>query len=162
MHHRKTAIEFFVSLLEMAYQRHSWHGSNLKGSIRRVGAAQAAWQPGPHRRSIWEITLHTAYWKYAVRRRLLGEKRGSFALKGSNWFPLPADRGDKSWRGVTALLNKEHAALVEAVASLTVRDLSRKAPGSRLTNSFVITGAAYHDIYHAGQIQLLKRLFASA
>ena len=99
----RVGIEFLLSLLDRAFHKHSWHGPNLKGSIRRVTAGEAAWRPGPGRKSIWEITLHAAYWKYAVRRRLLGEKRGSFALKGSNWFPMPAARGEKESPGQSFL-----------------------------------------------------------
>ena len=106
--------------------------------------------------------MHAAYWKYAVRRRLTGEKRGSFALKGSNWFALPKDCSDAAWRQTLALLDKEHGVLLECVANLSESDLRAKAKGSSQSNVFVITGIAYHDIYHAGQIQTLKRLCADA
>lgn len=156
------SIAMMLDLLEQAYRKKSWHGPNLKGSLRRLKASQAAWRPGPNRKSAWEIAMHAAYWKYAVRRRLLGEKRGSFDLQGSNWFPLPADRSEKNWRAALALLDRRHEALLQAVAGLSERDLAKRAKGSSLTNLFVITGAAYHDVYHAGQIQIIKRLRESS
>src|SRR6516165_3268669 len=76
--------------LDQAYDQKAWHGPNLRGAIRRVDAAEASWHFHPKRHSIADIVVHCAYWKYAVRRRLRGGKRGSFALKGSNWFSLPA------------------------------------------------------------------------
>jgi len=159
---KNNLVMTLVDLLEQGYRKKTWHGPNLRGSLRRVSAADASWRPGPQRRSIWEIATHAAYWKYTVRRRLTGEKRGSFALRGSNWFGLPADVSDKSWHGVLALLDNEHNALVRLVAALSEVDLGKKAKGSSLTNLFVISGIAYHDVYHAGQIQTLKRLCADA
>ena len=81
-------VAMLLDLLDEGYQRKSWHGPNLRGSIRRVTAGQAAWRPAAGRKCIAEIVVHAAYWKYTVRRRILNEKRGSFPLKGSNWFAL--------------------------------------------------------------------------
>src|SRR5512144_3399799 len=84
---RNDAITTLLALLDEAYERRSWHGPNLRGALRGLRAAQAAWRPSPGRHCAWEITVHAAYWKYAAWRRLTGEKRGSFARPGSNWFP---------------------------------------------------------------------------
>ncbi len=78
------SAQVVLALLDEAYEKKTWHGPNLKQSIKGVTAKQAAWRPEPRRHNIWEVTLHAAYWKYAVRRRIEGGKRGSFALKGSN------------------------------------------------------------------------------
>ena len=83
------AIAVLVKALDEAFDRKGWHGANLRGSIRGMAADTAAWRPAPGRHNIWEIVVHAAYWKYAVRRRLLGEHRGRFAIKGSNWFERP-------------------------------------------------------------------------
>jgi hypothetical protein len=103
--------------------------------------------------------VHAAYWKYAVRRRLTGEKRGSFPLSGSNWFERPqGSPGEAAWRADVALLLAEHRKLREVVVAFPPRLLSRKSSGSRFSNLALIRGVASHDLYHAGQIQLLKRL----
>ncbi len=81
------SIGVLVHLLDEAFDRKAWHGPNLWGSVRGLSAEEAAWRPSPGRHSIQELALHCAYWKYAVRRKLTGEKRGSFPLKGSNFFP---------------------------------------------------------------------------
>src|SRR3972149_6893245 len=65
--------DLLLSALDEAFERQAWHGPNLLGTLRRVNAAQAAWRPGPGRHNIWEIALHTAYWKNAASRRLTGE-----------------------------------------------------------------------------------------
>jgi hypothetical protein len=145
---------------ERSNDEKAWHGPNLKGSIRRVGAPAADWRPRPGRRSIAEIVVHAAYWKYAARRRLRGDKRGSFALKGSNWFALPTPLTDEGWRGFVRLLESEHRALRAAVAELPPDRLPQVPAGGKFSNAALILGIASHDLYHAGQIQLLKRLHA--
>ena len=151
-------IDLLLFVLDQAFDEKAWHGPNLRGAIRRVSADQAAWRPGPKRRSIAEIVIHAAYWKYAVRRRLRGDKRGSFPLKGSNWFTVPDPLGDEDWREFVKLLDAQHCELREVVAAYPVVRLHDPSPGSRFTAIGLITGIAAHDVYHAGQIQLLKRL----
>jgi hypothetical protein len=153
-------VRQLLDVMARAYERRSWHGTNLRGSIRGLTATQAAKRPQPDRHNVWELVVHAAYWKYAVRRRLSGEKRGSFALKGSNWLPRPDARGivEEVWRGDVALLDTTHRELTDAVARLRDADLSRATPGSTVTNFELIAGIAAHDLYHAGQIQLIKRL----
>ena len=156
------AVDIALRLIDQGYNRKAWHGPNLRGSIRRVDARTAAWRPDPKRRCIYEIVVHTAYWKYAVRRRLLGEKRGSFEFKGSNWFPMPPNYSESDWHSAVRLLDQNHRLLKEAVASFDPRDLFKRFPGSKYFPIDQIQGIAAHDIYHAGQIQLLKRLILNA
>jgi hypothetical protein len=110
-------IGHFLGMLDEAYDHAAWHGPNLRGSVRGVTAREAALPPRPGRHNIGEIVVHAAYWKYTVRRRLTGEKRGSFSLTGSNWFKRPMDRTEKAWRADLALLEKEHRQLREVVSS---------------------------------------------
>jgi len=126
--------------------------------VRGLSARQAAARPTRGRHNIWELTVHAAYWKYAVWRRLTGEKRGSFAVAGSNWFPSPSPLTEAAWKGAVDLLVKEHRRLRRVVAALPASALSKKAKGGGERNVRIIRGIAAHDLYHAGQIQLLKRL----
>lgn len=156
----KTAreIQFVIDLLDEAFQSRSWHGTNLRGSVRGLSAKQAAWKPAKNRKCIWEHVLHTAYWKYVVRRRFLGEERGGFPIKGSNWFPVPSDASERAWRAHLALLADQHARLVAAIRDLRPIDLTKTPPDSKVSNAAILRGIACHDLYHTGQIQLLKRL----
>ena len=63
-------VRQLLMIIDQAYDRVSWHGTNLRGSIRGLSAKDAAWRPRPGRHNIWEVVVHAAYWKYAVRRRL--------------------------------------------------------------------------------------------
>jgi hypothetical protein len=82
---------------------------------------------------------------------LRGDKRGSFALKGSNFFPRPAELSEKAWRADLALLESEHRRLRAAVTDY-LKGKIRNVP------EWLLFGAAFHDIYHTGQIRLLRRL----
>jgi uncharacterized damage-inducible protein DinB len=154
----EAALALLVRTIEEGFERTSWHGPNLRGSIRGVTAAQAAWRPAPGRHSIWELVVHTAYWKYAVRRRLVGDKRGSFALEGSNWFARPDAPSEAAWRADVKLLLDEHRQLLTAALRLDPRRLQSPSAGSRQSPETLLRGIAMHDVYHAGQIQALKRL----
>jgi hypothetical protein len=145
--------ELVLALLGEAYEKKTWHGPNLKQSLRGVRAKQAAWRPARGRHNIWEVTLHAAYWKYAVRRRIDGGKRGSFALKGSNFFARP-EKGklnEAAWNADKALLEREHRLMRRAIEKVL-----RKPRGMKILR--MLYGVAFHDIYHAGQIRLLRRL----
>jgi hypothetical protein len=147
-----------LALVDEAFDRRSWHGTNLRGALRGLTPAQAVWRPDPVRLNVWELTAHAAYWKYAVRRRLTGEKRGRFPLRGSNFFPVPAPVSAAAWRNTVALLRDEHDRLRQTVASLRDAVLATPVGKGRDTVGGLIRGVAAHDLYHAGQIQLLKRL----
>ena len=150
-----------LALLDQAYDHRSWHGPNLRGAIRGLTPELASWRPARGRHNIWETVVHAAYWKYAVRRLLTGEPRGSFPLGGSNWWTRPEEPTKAAWRRDIALLAGEHQRLRDVVAGFPQPRWARRRPGTAFSNAALGRGAAAHDLYHAGQIQLLKRLARS-
>jgi hypothetical protein len=155
-----SAIPLLVRLIDEGFDARAWHGTPLRGAVRGLTAAQAAWRPAPGRHNIWEIVVHCAYWKYAVRRRITGETRGSFPYPGSNWFPRP-DRGDaRTLAADLKLLKGCHRELRAAVAGFDPARLGERLKVRGWTMRETIAGVAAHDLYHAGQVSLLKRLHA--
>lgn len=151
-------IRLLLRIFDQAFEKRAWHGPNFRGSLRGVSAREASWRPAPGRHNIREISAHVAYWKYIVRRRLLSMKRGSFEIPGSNWFTVLPRINERAWREEVKLLEREHRELRKTIAGLKRSDLARKPGGSKVDNATMIYGAASHDLYHAGQVQLLKRL----
>ena len=161
-----------LASIDEAYDRRSWHGTNLRGSLRGITRDQAAWRPTSaqasadrsagkpdgDRHNIWELMVHAAYWKYDIRRRLTGERGRSFSLEGSNFWARPLEGSHAEWRADLALLQREHDLLRQAVAAFPDARWTRKAPGKPFNFDGLVRGIAAHDLYHAGQIQLLKRL----
>jgi len=148
-------LELLLANLDAAYDRRGWHGTTLRGALRGLTPADVYWRPPKARHNIWELVAHAAYWKYAVRRRLTGGKRGGFPLKGSNFFDSPPRGGDRAWRELVETLDVEHHRLREVIASLDQAALENP---KKLR---MIYGVAAHDVYHTGQIQLIKRLRSS-
>jgi uncharacterized damage-inducible protein DinB len=151
-------IELLLEMLDQAFDHKGWHGTTLRGSLRGVSTDEALWRPAAGRHNIWELALHTAYWKYAVRRRLNGEATASFARKPSNWPDLPSVSDAAAWKRDVAYLDQEHLLLREAIRTLPAPRLAERSPKGVWTNAEEIHGVAAHDLYHTGQIQLIKRL----
>lgn len=149
--------DVLLEIVDRAYNRRSWHGTNLRGSIRGLTSRQACWRPARGRHNIWEIVVHAAYWKYVVQRRLTGAPRGSFPLDGSNWF-VRGVASDAVWKEDIAVLDKTHRALRSAIEAFPAKDWKRPSAGGSVTSLALVAGIAAHDLYHAGQIQLIKRL----
>jgi hypothetical protein len=154
-------LAIILDLTDQAFDHNAWHGTNLRGSIRGLNPEQISWRPAKGKHNIWELTLHAAYWKYIVRRRLLNEEKGSFPLKGSNFFERPVQEfsDKKAWEKDVKLLVETHRSLRAAIANLKPQDLNYTPPQSRVSNLKMLNGIAAHDLYHAGQIQLIKRLY---
>jgi hypothetical protein len=150
-----------VNLLDPPTGKRLWYGgATVSGCLRGVTPEEAAWKPAPKRHSIWELTLHLAYWKHAVRRNLEALPKGTFPRSPANWPAVPRPANSSRWKGDRALLRSEHNQLVEAVRAFDPMRLDEPT-GDRENFRFVdlLFGIASHDLYHVGQIQVLKRIY---
>lgn len=148
--------------VDRCFRGPAWHGPTLRSSLRGVGLDEAVFRPGADRHNIWELLVHAAYWKYRVCALLTDLPRGSFELKGSNFFERPAERTLAAWTGDLELLESWHERLLEAIDAFSPERLDEAFGEGRFTYEALIDGAGGHDVYHAGQIQLLKKLFREA
>ncbi len=154
-------LNLYLQFFDPPKGTHPWFGGpRAVGIIRGVSAEQAHWKPGPKRHSIWELALHIAYWKYAIRRNITGGKKGQFLRKPANWPKQPETPDEKKWKEDRAMIKKEQQLFIEAVRGLNSERLDEKLPGdSKHTFAEVIMGLIEHDVYHTGQIAIIKRLF---
>ena len=143
------AVAMLLQALDLAFDKQSWHGANLTGALRGVSAAEAL-RRVRGRKCVWEQLLHAAYWKYRALSKLSGGV-DPFPRKGSNWPAPPTKPTDAQWRADLLMLRDIHRRLREHVAGLGAADLDRPT-------TWLIHGAAAHDLYHSGQIKLLRRL----
>jgi hypothetical protein len=146
------AIKLLLMQLDTAFDKRSWHGPNLMGAIRGLSPELALVAPSG-RKTPWHQLLHAAYWKYSILRKIAPQTE-PFPRRPSNW-PNPPLRPDRAqWTADLQLLKDIHAKLREAVSKLQPRELSDRTV-------WLIQGAAAHDLYHAGQIRLLRRFAPS-
>lgn len=153
-------LALLLHQLALAYDRRSWHGPNLRGALRGASLETLCYRPRAGRHNIWEIAVHCAYWKYRVCRLLPGEAPASFSVKGSDWFVRPEVPELAAWKADLELLEAWHGRLRAAVERLDAGRLNAPVRSGAFTVVELISGAAAHDLYHAGQIRLLRRMAA--
>jgi hypothetical protein len=147
---------FEARILNEGYGSGAWHGPDLKAALADVTPEQSAWRPAKGRHNIGEIALHHAYCVHAVRAQLSASPIDPFVLDGQGWFEVSTATTPLSWREIQATVEAEHRqllALVEAIesgASASPLPAEERRP--------LVLGITCHAIYHAGQIQLIKRL----
>jgi hypothetical protein len=154
--HRTTG-QLASRVLDEGYGPGAWHGPDLKAALGDVTATQAFWRPARTRHNIAEIALHHAYYVRAVRAKLSGREAEPFVLEGDDWFGL-ADAKTLSWAKVKATVEAEHTRLAALVAGIASGTSSSPLPADE---QFALAlGITCHAVYHAGQVQLIKRLQA--
>ena len=141
--------------------RGSWHGGpTVVGALRGVTVQQALWRPAPGRHSIWELALHIAYWHHIITQRLRGGEREPFPRSPANWPAMPARPDDAAWQRDRALVRAAHLEVAATIRAVPPSAYGRRPAGNRKwTIGETILGAAQHEAYHTGQIQVLKRLW---
>jgi uncharacterized damage-inducible protein DinB len=140
--------------LRRAFDGSAWHGPALLELLEDVDAATAAAKPLPKAHSIWELVLHIAVWDGAGLRRLEGEKYQPTGLAN---FPPVSTPTAAAWRKAIAETKRRHEALVKTVARLPESRLRDRVPGKRYDFYHMLHGIAQHELYHAGQIAILKK-----
>jgi uncharacterized damage-inducible protein DinB len=140
--------------LRRAFEGDAWHGPALMELLEDVDAATAAAKPLPSVHSIWELVLHIAVWDGAASRRLAGEK---FQPTGVANFPIVPRLSEVAWRKAVAHAKRMHDALVKTVAALPESRLRERVPGKKYDFYFMLHGVTQHELYHAGQIAILKK-----
>ena len=143
--------------LRRSFEGRAWHGDSLLKILDGISAAQAAARPIKGAHSIWELVLHIAAWDAAVLRRLSG--KAASVSKARN-FPVIKDTSKVAWHSALGHLKQVHEELVAAVAAFPDSRLGRGVPGkpARHTYYYMLHGVVQHELYHAGQIALLKKL----
>jgi S-adenosylmethionine:diacylglycerol 3-amino-3-carboxypropyl transferase len=144
-------------VLEEGYGAEAWHGPNLKAALTDVSPELASWRPAAGRHSIVEIAIHHAYYAHAVRGRLAETAPEPFVLDGEDWFTLSGANA-LSWKDVLAVVDTQQQRLATLVSDIEAgRVRSRLSDAERFA---LVLGITCHAVYHAGQVQLIKRLHA--
>jgi uncharacterized damage-inducible protein DinB len=145
--------------LRRAFAGGAWHGPALLELLEDVDATTAAAKPLPDAHSIWELVLHISIWDGAVLRRLAGKKT---QLTSKQNFPPVPKPTESAWRKAMAKTKRTHDRLIRTVRALPDARLHDRVPGKRYDFYHMLHGLAQHELYHAGQIAILKKAQARA
>jgi len=140
--------------LRRAFDGDAWHGPSLMELLEDVNAATAAAKPLKNVHSIWELVLHIAAWDGAGLIRLSGKV---CQLTGTKNFPLVPKPTGAAWKKAVEEAKRRHDKLVEMVAGLDDARLRDRVPGKKYDFYHMLHGIAQHELYHAGQIAILKK-----
>jgi uncharacterized damage-inducible protein DinB len=156
-----TEITRIVDELQREHDGDPWHGTPLMRLLADVDHRRAAARPLPAGHTIWELVLHIAAWKNETRRRIGGAPAGE-PVEGD--WPRPAGDDAGSWRQALDALADAHRALIAAVRQLPepqlfapINDPRDRETGAGVSHYVLLHGIVQHDVYHAGQIALLKK-----
>lgn len=141
--------------LRRAFDGNAWHGPALLELLADVDAATAAARPIPDVHSIWELLLHIEVWDNAGMVRLAGKKWQPTGL--ANFPGVPSKPTEAAWRKAVTTTKKTHDKFVKTVAALSESRLRDRVPGKRYDFYHMLHGIAQHELYHAGQIAILKK-----
>lgn len=145
--------------IRRAFEGEAWHGDPVLTILEDVNAKQAAAHPIKNGHSIWELVLHIAAWDDAVLRRTGG---AAVNLSDQENFPPIPDTSDKAWKAAVELLKSTHDKLVKAVSAFPDSRLQERVPGKKekyYDFYYMFSGIVQHELYHAGQIAILKKAF---
>jgi uncharacterized damage-inducible protein DinB len=146
--------ERIADQLRRAFYGEAWHGPALLEMLEDVTAEMAAARPLPNVHSIWELVLHIAVWDRVACRRLAGKK---WQPTGDANFPPVTKVNAAAWRKAVAETKRAHDGFVKTVAALPDSRLRERVPGKRYDFYHMLHGLAQHELYHAGQIAILKK-----
>ena len=148
-------IERITDQLKRAFEGEAWHGPSVLETIEGISSQQAAAHPFEGIHSVWEIVLHIAAWERAVLRRLNGDR--AQLLTEEDW-PMVAAIGDEAWEQSRQALKQGHDDLRSTIASLDESRLDQPIIEGLASVYVTLHGIVQHDLYHAGQIAILKKV----
>ncbi len=149
-----TEPERIAALLERISHGDAWHGPSVAATVDGVSARQAATRPIRNGHTIWELVLHIAVWRRVVAGRLAGKTFDP--TPAEDWQPV-SDVSEDAWRRAVDDLDVARAELREALLRLDETRLDETVQGKNYSFYVMVHGIIQHDLYHAGQIALLKK-----
>ena len=153
-------LDRITDQLRRAFYGEAWHGPAVQEVLAGVTSQQAASKVLSGAHTIWELVLHIAAWKSIVQARLRGEPAREIRPE-EDWSPV-GDTGETAWKRALEHLEKSHKSLVETASKLADEKLDQPAAPGASSAYILLHGVVQHDLYHAGQIALLKKTFPAS
>lgn len=141
----------------------AWHGPSVFENLEGVTAKDAAAKPPGAKsvHSIWEIVLHVTAWQQEGLRCVLGADAYNSLEGEADWPRVPSPHGEEAWAQSMEALRTVSQKLAQAIEALPAAALNNAVPGRDWDFYFLLHGIVQHNLYHAGQIGILKRMLRS-
>lgn len=152
-----TEIDRIADQLKRSFEGNAWHGPAVREVLKNISAAEAVEHPIPGAHGIWELTMHIGAWETAAVRRLNGDR--AELADDEDWAPL-SGQDENAWQATLAKLEAGNQALIEAVTKLEHSRLDEPILEGMSTVYVTLHGVVQHNLYHAGQIAILKKALA--
>jgi uncharacterized damage-inducible protein DinB len=143
-----------IDQMDRAMNGEAWHGPHLEELLQDVSAAQAAQHPVDGAHSIWELVNHIAAWNLILASRSVGTTVD--VTPEQDWPPV-TDTSAAGWKKTLEDLREARAKLRGNVEKMNDAQLDNIAPGKDHSLYVMLHGGVQHDLYHAGQIAILKK-----
>jgi uncharacterized damage-inducible protein DinB len=131
----------------------AWIGPALGELLKDVDAAMAQRQIVPRAHNIWELVLHITAWQAAALCAMNGGAMPKLAVH-EDW-PATGNAG-QDWRNAVERLERVNEELVTSLVRFPDERLSDTVPGREYSFYFLLHGVTQHNLYHGGQIAMLK------
>lgn len=156
-----------MDALRRAHDGQPWHGPSRADVLADVSAAEAAYRPSATSHTMWELVLHMRSWTEEVLRRAKGAVPDE-PVNG-DWPPMPQPADEAAWRNTLRSLDAVHESLLAQVRAMDDADRASRVaarpgepPQGGITQRAMIRSLAEHDVYHTGQLAMLKRIVRDA
>jgi len=154
-----TEPQRIAALAESVFRDGGWIEVSPRDLFRSLTAAEAAAHPISGAHSAWEIALHLAFWHDAVRRRLEGETV-EYAPE-EDWPPQPK-ASEANWQAALNQLDRSLEGLVNSMRGMKAKKLDEIVPGRTFNFYVMLHGVMQHDLYHSGQVMMLRKVLRGA
>jgi len=151
-------VQRIADQVDCAYREGAWVGVSVRDLFRGLTVAEAAGRPVRGAHSAWEIALHLSWWHDAVGRRIGGE---TVDYRDDEDWPAIGDASEASWQAAIDRLDRSHVVLVDAVQRLSPARLDELVQDRPFTVSVMLHGVAQHNLYHAGQVIMLRKAWSA-
>jgi uncharacterized damage-inducible protein DinB len=149
--------DWIVEQMRAAFEGGAWHGPAVLEVLRDVDPLMADAKPIAEAHSIWELVVHLSLTQAVLLRRIRGEDAGLDVA--DFWGPVP-DATDENWAADLDRLTRQERELRAAVAAFPDDRLGEKLMPSGTSPAYAnFHGHIQHNVYHAGQIALLKKAY---
>ena len=147
-------VKFVMDQLRTTFSGDSWHGPSVMKTLEGIDAVQAAARPLGERHTIWELVDHMTYWLEEVHKALKAKEMPR-PEKVIDWPRMGS--GEEQWRESVRRLEAAVNTLLDELVTWNTKDLEKTVGGANYSYRQMLHGAVHHNLYHTGQIAILKR-----